>query len=158
MMFIVPWVSSQTAPAHEDDNLYAIALRASIVQMEREWGHIGYSGLEDQTPPDYRHMMVRKDAVLTDTLSNRFGEHSVEYLDDDALIQRYKKLRKSFAVLRIEPIRNAGNDLRIQVTVYWVSYKNNRLRLALSAWSDVHFHYDCSANEFNISSVKLGGI
>ena len=37
-----------------------------------------------------------------------FENHSVKYLDDQELINRYSKLNKSFEILKISPIHNKG--------------------------------------------------
>jgi hypothetical protein len=149
---------SQTASPPAKDNLYSLALQASILQMEREWGHLGHSTLEEGIPTDYRHMLVRKDPIITDELPTAFENHSIEYLDDQELIDRYRKLNNSFSVLKIAPIRNQGAVLKIVVSTYWFSYKKNQLQFAYSDWSDVEFRYDCEQRAFVITSVKLGGI
>ena len=143
-----------------DDNLYSLALKASILQMEKEWGHLGHGAYEDkiEIPTNYRHMIVRKDPVITDDLPTEFENHTIEFADDQELVDRYHKLNKSFAVLKVFPIRNQGNVLRIGVSVYWFSYKKRRLAFGVSDWSDVEFRYDCGQGTLVMSSVKLGGI
>jgi hypothetical protein len=141
-----------------DQNLYAVALKASILQMEREYGHINDSVSGESVRTDYRHMVVEKDSVITDALPTEFDGHVVEYLDNTGLMARYRKLGKSYPTLRIRPIRNEGTALKIAVVVYWVSYEKHRLLSGLSDWSEVEFRYDCDKQQFVISSVKLGGI
>jgi hypothetical protein len=150
--------TSQTASLPANDDLYSLALQASILQMEREWGHLGRSALEEGIPTDYRHMLVRKDPIITDGLPTVFENHSIEYLDDQELIDHYRKLNNSFLVLKIAPIRNQDNVLKIVVSTYWFTYKKRRLQFAYSDWSDVEFRYDCKQGAFAITSVKLGGI
>jgi hypothetical protein len=148
----------QAAPVPAKDNLYSLALQASILQMEKEWGHLGHSALEEGIPTDYRRMIVQKDQIITDGLPTAFQNHSVEFLDDQELIGRYRKLNNSFEILKISPIRNEGAVLKIVVSTYWFSYKKHRLEFAYSDWSDVHFRYDCEQGAFVIASVELGGI
>ncbi|MGA7560699.1 MAG: hypothetical protein WBW12_17405 [Terriglobales bacterium] len=153
--------SAQANPSGtNDNNLYSLALKASILQMEKEWGHLGHSAFEDkiEVPTDYRHMLVLKDPIITDDLPTAFENHSMEFVDDQELVDRYRKLRKSFAVLKIGPIRNQGSVLKIVVSTSWFSYKKHRRQFDYSDWSDVEFHYDCGQGAFSISSVKLGGI
>jgi hypothetical protein len=150
--------TSQTASLPTKDDLYYLALQASILQMEREWGHLGHSALEEGIPIDYRRMLVRKDPIITDGLPTAFENHSIEYLDDQELIDRYRKLNNSFLVLKIAPIRNQGTVLKIVVSTYWFSYKKHRLQFGYSDWSDVEFRYDCKQDAFVITSVKLVGI
>jgi hypothetical protein len=149
---------SQTAAPPAKDDMYSLALQASILQMEREWGHLGHSALEEGVPTDYRHMLVWKDPIITDGLPTSFENHSIEYLDDQELIDRYRKLNNSFLVLKIAPIRNQGSVLKIVISTYWFSYQKHRLQFAYSEWSDVEFRYDCKQGAFGITSVKLGGI
>ncbi|HLV88816.1 MAG TPA: hypothetical protein VKV39_17655 [Candidatus Sulfotelmatobacter sp.] len=141
-----------------ENNLYWLALKTSIFQMEKDWGHSDDSLRGKQIRTDYRHMIVEKDPLITDGLPAEFDNHSVEYLDHEGLVARYGKLREEYAVLVIHPIQNEGPTLKVAVVVYWVSYKKRRLMLALSDWSDVEFRYDCDQQQFVMSSVKLGGI
>jgi len=160
-VFITVCASAQSNPSETNaNNLYSLALKASILQMEKEWGHLGHGALEEETriPTDYRHMLVLKDPVITDDLPTMFKDHSIEFVDDQELIDRYRKLNKSFAVLRIDPIRNKDNALEVVISTDWFSYKENRLEFAYSDWSAVEFRYDCKRGAFVTSSVKLGGI
>jgi hypothetical protein len=149
---------SQTVLLPANDNLYSLALQASILEMEKEWGHLGHSALDEGIPTDYRRMIVRKNPIITDGLPTGFENHSIQYLDDQELIVRHHKLNKSFAILSVAPIRNEGTVLKIVVSTEWFSYKRHRLEFAYSDWSDVEFRYDCEKGAFVITSVKLGGI
>jgi hypothetical protein len=152
-----PTAISQTANPAKDD-LYSLALQKSILQMEKEWGHLGHEALEEGVPTDYRHMIVQKDPIITDGLPTEFEKHSIEYLDDQELIDRYHKLNNSFEILKIGPIGNKGTVLKVVVSTYWFSYKKHRLQFAYSDWSTVEFRYDCAKGLFVITAVKLGGI
>jgi hypothetical protein len=152
-------VSAQSEPPKNVENsLYSLALKTSILQMEKDWGHIDDSLRGEQIRTDYRHMIVEKDPLITDGLPAEFDNHSVEYLDHEGLVARYGKLGKEYAVLVIRPIQNEGPTLKVAVVVHWVSYKKHRLMLGLSDWSNVEFRYDCDQQQFVVSSVKLGGI
>jgi hypothetical protein len=157
--FITISVSAQSRLSQRSENdLYSIALKTSILQMEKEWGQIDDTVLGTRIRTDYRHVIVEKAPLITDGLPTEFGNHAVEYLDNQGLVERYRTLGKSYATLVIQPIQNEGATLKIAVVVYWVSDKKHRLQLALSDWSDVEFHYDCDTQQFVVSSVKLGGI
>jgi hypothetical protein len=114
--------------------------------MSKSWGD------------DYRHMIVEKDRAITDDLPSQLGEHRVEYLDLQGLIDRHKKLRKEFPILVASPMKNEGERLEITFTVRHISYKKGRLNYALSDWVNVYFRYDCEKREYVIDEVKLGGI
>lgn len=144
-------------PARQD-NVYSMALLASLTEMEKSWGHIDDSEGGSGIRTDYRRMLVEKDAEITESLPSQFGDYRVEYLDKQTQIDRYKKLRKQFSILKIHPLRNEGSRLKIIVSVSYLTYKKNRLVLAVSDWSSVEFRYDCEKQNFVISEVKLGGI
>jgi len=145
-------------PKNFENNLYALALKTSILQMEKDWGHIDDSGRSEEIRTDYRHMIVEKDSLITDGLPAEFENHAVEYLDHEGLAARCRKLGKSYATLAIRPIQNEGPTLKVAVVVYWVKLQKHRLELGLSDWSNVEFRYDCDQQQFVVSSVKLGGI
>jgi hypothetical protein len=144
-------------PAKED-NLYSMALFASIAEMEKSWGRIDDSDGRSGIRTDYRHMLVEKDPEITDRLPSQLGGFRVEYLDRQAQIERYKQLRKEFSILRIHPIQSEGSRLKIQVSVSYLKYEKGRLDLGLSDWSDVDFRYDCERQSYVVSALKLGGI
>lgn len=160
LVVFVHTANSQSVSAPPKDNLYAVALEKSVLQMDGEWGHLGHTAIDDklQVPIDYRHMLVQKDPIITDDLPTEFENHSIEFVDDQELVNRYRKLNKPFAVLRISPIRNQGNVLNVVVTTYFFSYKAHRVQFGLSDWSTVEFRYDCKESAFVVGSVKLGGI
>ena len=107
-------VSAQSEPSkNAENNLYSLALKTSILQMEKDWGHIDDSVGGENIRTDYRHMIVQKDSQITNGLPAEFENHFVEYLDRQALIERYKKWGKSYAALVIEPMQNEGRILKI---------------------------------------------
>jgi hypothetical protein len=144
--------SPQTAqPSPTKDNLYAIALFASLAEMQKDYGHM-------RDAIDYRHAFVEKNPELIDGLSTEQGDYRVEYLDREGQIGKYKELQKEFPIFEIQPAKIAGAKLTITVSVSYVSVKKGRLMLAVSDWSDVEFRYDCEQQKYVVSSVKLGGI
>jgi hypothetical protein len=144
-------------PAMED-NLYSLALAASITEMEKSWGQVDDGDNGSRVRTDYGHLIAWQKSEITSDLPIQFGTHHIEFLDDRALIDRYKKLGKEFAILEIHPMRNEGSKLRIHVSVSWFSYHRGRLNFASSDWSDVEFQYDCDKKKFKLTSVEVGGI
>ena len=141
-----------------ENNLYYRALYATLDKMNLSSGAIKYANGEPG-PIDYHNMVVQKNRDITEGLPTQLGAYNVEYLDSQGLIERYKKLRKDFAILVVYPMdNNDGTRLRIAFNVYWISYKKNRLNFGLSDWSNVYFRYDCEKRDFVIDEVKLGGI
>jgi len=134
-----------------EKSLYANALFASVTEMQKQYGY-------QRDAPDYHHMFVSADPLITSGLPTEHGDYYVEYLDQEGRIQRYRKLKKDFPILEIHPIKNKGAQLTITVSLSYFSYKRRQSMFAVSDWSDVEFRFDCDKQEFVISSVKLGGI
>jgi len=135
-----------------------MALIASMTEMEKSSGHIDDSDGGRGIRTDYHHMVVEMDPEITNNLPSEFGDYRVEYLDRQARIDRYKKLRKQFSILRIHPMKNEGSRLKISITVSYFRYEKGRSIFALSDWSNVEFRYDCAKQDYVIAEVKLGGI
>lgn len=146
----------ESASPPKEENLYFKALSASIIEMERSWGHQDNSDLGVRT--DYHHMLVEREFTITKDLPEQFGDHRVEYLETQDVVAKCKQLRKPFAILKIFPMKNEGPQLKIAINVYWASYKEGHLKLALSDWSEVELNYACEKQNFIVSKVKLGGI
>ncbi len=142
----------------KNDNLYSAALFASLSEMEKSWGHIDDSDGGSRVRTDYRHVFVEQEHEITDRLPTEMGDYRVEYLDRREQMDRSRKLRKEFAILRIHPMQSDGSLLKIQVSVSYLTYKKHKLWLAISDWGDVKFRYDCKSQKFVVSSVTLGGI
>lgn len=140
------------------DDLYSMALVASITEMQKSWGYIDDGENGSRLRTDYNHLIVRQYPEITQQLPREFGAHHIEYLDDHALIDRYKTLGKEFSVLEVHAIHNEGPRLKINISVSWIGYKHGRLSLGISDWSEVEFVYDREKNIYIISDVKLGGI
>src|SRR5581483_6666892 len=104
-LVLFSFVNSFGQSATKVPNLYARAITASILQMEREWGSIDDSDQGERTRTDYRHMLVLKNPGLTDDAVRSFDGHQVEYLDERAVRERWKELKKPFSVLRVFPAK-----------------------------------------------------
>jgi hypothetical protein len=133
-----------------ENNLYYRALFASLEKMDKEWGNIVHT--------DYRNMIVETNREITEGLPSQLGRYRVEYLDSQGLIDRYKKLRKPFAILVSHPMKNNEGRLEISYTVHRFSYGNGQSLYELSDWINVYFRFDCEKRDYVIDEVKLGGI
>ena len=138
-----------------EESPYFKALFASIAEMDKAYASIDDSMSGSRIRTDYHHMLVEKDPEITEGLPKQFGEYHVEYLDTQQLIARFRKLKKEFPVLKIQPVKNAYN---ISISLYWLSYKKGKLNLGLSDWSEVRLLYDCEKQTFTVSKVRLGGV
>jgi hypothetical protein len=94
-------------------------------------GHIDDSDGGTRIRTDYRE--------ITDGLAEQQEEYRVEYLDNREQTERYNKLRKEFAILRIRPIQSDGSLLSIQVSVSYLTHEKGKFLHAISDWSDVEF-------------------
>lgn len=149
--------NSRPKPVKEE-NPYFKALFASVVAMDKAYAQIDDTRGASRVRTDYHHMLVERDAPITDFLPEQFGEYRVEYLDTRQLTARFRKLRREFSVLKIEPVKIAEPSPTVLVSLYWVSYKKRKLNLGLSDWSEVQLLYDCEKQVYIVSNVKLGGI
>lgn len=154
--YCVPACPQGNTPAKED-NLYSQALFASIAQMDKSWGHIddSYGG---RLRTDYHHVRVRKDPRITDALPSEVNGYQVEYLDFQAIADKYKALKRGFSVLELSPMQNNGAELKINITVSYVEFRKGKMLFAVSDWSNVTFDYDPEVQKFVISKLELGGI
>jgi hypothetical protein len=149
---------AQPAARSENQFLYNEALRASLEDMNRDWGKLNLTERGARAPIDFHNMIVRKDPAITDGLNSRFGEYRVTYLDDASLIGRWKKLRKQFAILAVRPVDRAEGRVKIIIDFVWVSYRRSRLRLALVSWAKVHFRFDAANRKYIVDNVELAGV
>ena len=146
------------AASEKERNLYSEALLASVAEMEKSWGKQDVSFGGSRLRTDYHHMLVEKDPSITNALPTQEGDFQFEYLDLQSQIERYKRLKKEYSILKIHPIQVDGSRLRIHVAQNWIEYKKGRLFEGISDWSEVEFQFDCGKNGFQVTSVKLGGI
>ena len=99
-------VSAQSEPSkNAENNLYSVALKTSILQMEKDWGHIDDSVRGEEIRTDYRHMIVEKDSLITNGLPAQFDNHLVEYLDHEGLVARYRSWAIRTQLLSFDPSR-----------------------------------------------------
>jgi hypothetical protein len=150
----LPQASATDEPG---DNLYSMALFASMAEMEKSWGKID-NGDNTTKRTDYHHMVVVRNDALTDGLPSQFDDYQVEYFTPEQLTNRYKSLHKRFAVLEIHPMHSEGPRLKINVSVSYFTYRESKQMFAFSDWSDVEFRFDCEQQRYVISAVHLGGI
>jgi hypothetical protein len=132
LLLCAPSAFPQEPTSPKEDNLYSVALFASVAEMEKEWGHIDDGDGGSRIRTDYHHMLVRKTPEITEHLPLAAGDYHVDFLDQQALIGRYKSGKKELSVLEIHPMRNDGPRLKIQVSVSWVKYEERGLTLAFS--------------------------
>ena len=156
MLWVVPTFSQETSGSK--DSLYSMALVAGVEQMQKQWGYIDDGDRGSRIRTDYHHLIVRKNAEITDDLPSQSDEFHFEYLDDAALLARYNKLKKGFSILEVHPIHDRGSTLKLHIAQNWVESHHGQLWIGISDWANVEFRYDCQQQTYVISDVKLGGI
>jgi hypothetical protein len=137
--------------------LYYKALVAVLNEMPKPSGNVP-SGFPGGVPTDYYHVIVEANYEFTPKLPAQVGEHTIEYLDYQGLVDRCHRLRKEFSIYVIHAVQNEGTHLKINITVHWMNFKKKRLIYSLEGGTSVTFRYDCEKQAFVIDSVKSRGI
>lgn len=140
----------------KQDNLYAAALFASLRQMDKEWGHSN-AVPDNSVATDYHHMIVKR-SEMTEKVPDRAGDYQVEVLGPRELVERYRNLGKSFAILVFHPMTNQAAALTVNLKLFWFSHKKTTSSYVFVNSSDVEFRYDCGKQDWVVSKVKLGHI
>jgi hypothetical protein len=145
------------SPPVDEKNLYYRALFAYLDRLAKSYNRIDDSEHGSRIRTDYHHMIIEKNPAITDSLPTQLREYRVEYLDAQGLVDRYKKLRKSFSMLVVHPIENEGERLRISFALNWSNYKEGKLVWGCTDWGNVYFRYDCGKRAYVLDSVEGHG-
>ena len=142
---------SQPAPSVEN-NLYVKALFACLDANAK-----AYSS-QTNSRHDYYNVIVQQDEIITKNFPTQLGAYRIEYLEAQALVNRYKAKKSEFPIIIIRPIENDGAKLVIKFTDYFFSYGKKSLNYGLEGGCNVILSYDCSKQEYVIEKVDLWGI
>jgi hypothetical protein len=151
-LFTLKAYSQSKETSEIEGNLYAKTLSACLVKEANEYGNLGTNRV------DYENRIVERNIHLTDKLPMRFGKTKVEYLDVDALRERYEKTRKEIQVLSLRPMKNEGATLIISIGNYWFSYKKKSYNYGLEGGCTVNFNFDSQSQSFILTKIDLWGI
>jgi hypothetical protein len=146
-----PVLAQKPAPSVEN-NLYVKSLFACLDEKAK-----AYSS-QTNSRHDYYNVIVQQDDIITKNFPNQLGAYRIEYLDDQALVNRYKAKKAEFPIIVIRPIENDGTKLVIRFTDYFFSYGKKSLNYGLEGGCNVILSYDCSKQEYVIEQVDLWGI
>jgi hypothetical protein len=149
---------TQNANVTDHQGMYAAALRSGLNEMSRAWGRLDLTDRGNRMPINFHDIVVQKDSSITNGLDAQLDGHRITYMDDRALINRWKHLRKEFPILVMRPIDRTGGDTEISVHLCWVSYGKGKLLIALDSWANVHFRYDSATRKYIVANVELGGV
>ena len=155
---------AQSAPS--DDNLYTRALAASVEKIIKDWGGFRDSDTT-RVPTDWKKIVVQAFPEITVGMPDRVGDTHVEYLDEEGLISRYKRVKKPFEIFQIHPMVADGPRVKVRFSLVWFKYKRRTIpfifdrryfEFAYSDWSIVYFRLEPETRRFIADEVKLGGI
>lgn len=142
---------NQTVPSVEN-NLYVKALFACLDAKAK-----AYSSLTNSRR-DYYNVVVQQDDLITKDFPNQLGAYRIEYLDAQALVERYKARKADFPIIVTRPIKNEGTKLVLSFSDYFFSYGKKSLNYALEGGCKVVLSYDCSKQEYGVEKVDSWGI
>jgi len=144
-------------------NLYERALSACVTEQLKQYGN-----QSSETRLHLMNRIIERDDFLTDKLPTQVGEIKIEYLDRQAIVDRYKKKRDDkkrdeesrveIPVSVISPIWNEGNILKISLRDWWISYKKRVYNQGLEGGCIVDFKFDSQLDDFVITKTDLWGI
>jgi hypothetical protein len=83
----------------------------------------------------------------------KIGSTTIEYLDTKAIMERYRRVGRKFAVLEVEPLRNVREVLIVNCAEYSVNIRRGKLVLGVGGGYMVHWRFDCSTGEY--AKVKV---
>ena len=144
-------------------NLYERALSACVTEQLKQYGN-----QSSEMRLRLINRIIERDDFLTDKLPTQVGEIKIEYLDRQAIVERYKKRRDDktrdkesraeIPVTVISPIWNEGNILKISFRDWWISYNKRVYNQALEGGCIVDFKFDGPLDDFVITKTDLWGI
>jgi hypothetical protein len=144
-------------------NLYERALSACVTEQLTQYGDQG-----SETRLRLMNRIIERNDLLTDKLPTQVGEIKIEYLDRQAIIDRYRKKRDDkkrdkesraeIPVSVISPIWNEGTILKISLRDWYVSYKKRVFNYALEGGCIVDFKFDSQLDDFAITKTDLWGV
>jgi hypothetical protein len=158
LVFGIAVLSYSTRAQTADRSLYNEALRAGLEAMDREWGKLNLTERGTRMPIDFHNPIVRKDAAITAGLSSQFGQYHISYLDDAALVTRWKTFRKRFAILVIRPLDCPDGRLKVTVHLSWVNYRRGQLQFEIDSWANVYLRRDTTNGKYLVDNVELEGV
>ena len=126
------------------ENLYVRSLSACVEASTAE-------------NPGRTEFVVVQNSVFGDldpvqVLPTMLASTAIQYLDNNALIKRYQRLRHQFAVWAIKPVNNDREESIVNCAQYSASVHKRKLVLGVYGGYLVRWHYDTASKEF----VRVG--
>jgi hypothetical protein len=135
-----------------ENNLYVKSLFACLDASAKAYSN------QTNSRHDYFNVIVEQDNLITREFPNQLGAYRIEYLDNQALVDRYKAKKASFPIIVIRPMKNEGAKLVISFADYFFSYGKKSRIYELEGGCAVELRYDCTKQEYLIEKVSLSGI
>ena len=103
--------------------------------------------------PGRNTVIVLQNGVLGDlepvrALPSKIGATNIEYLTASDTKKRYKRLRKPFHVMAIQPAQNLRDTLIVDCALFRVGIRRWKLLLGVSGGYMGHWRYDCQSKQF----------
>ncbi len=155
---IAPLLSLAETPPPKGIEIYTTALIETSKEMERQWGYLKENPLSNETPTDYKHLLVCSDESVPGDYPSRVEGRQFDYLTRGELFSRRKTAKKDLSVLIINLARIEGSRVKVVIEQRSVGVYDGKPALAVSDWGAVFFRFDCERREFIFDEVKLGGI
>lgn len=102
--------------------------------------------------------VVEYDIHINSKFPKVINSSHIDYLYDSQLIEKYRKEKKKFQMIKMFPMVNKGNVIKVSFNYYWISYKKKRLEFALEGGTTVTFRFDCEKKEFVIDKTDSWGV
>jgi hypothetical protein len=144
---------SQTKPLPSaENNLYVKSLFACLDARAKAYSN------QTNSRHDFFNVIVEQDDLITREFPNQLGAYRIEYLDAQALVDRYKAKKASFPIIVTRPMKNEEAKLAIGFAAYFFSYGKKSRIYELEGGCDVELRYDCAKQDYVIEKVSLSGI
>jgi hypothetical protein len=124
----------------DEKSLYELSL-AAYIEAKAQQGGSGNSTIVLSN-------CVLNDSHVIETFPTKIGQSTIEYLNEEAIIERFKKLGKEFTVVAILPMRNRDGLLRVGCAEYRAGVRHRKLVLGVFGGYDIHWRIDCSKNQY----------
>jgi len=134
------------AQTKDDGSLYQKSLRA-YAEAKSEQG-----GIKDNLV--VRANNVIQDVHVAENFPSKIGSLTIEYLTDNLLLERYRRIGKGFPIVEILPMRNSLGLLVVGCAEYRVEVRHGKLVLGVFGGYEIHWQFDCSKHEYVSVNVK----
>jgi hypothetical protein len=143
-------MASGQIQAQESARKVPAGLRSESLYLRSLSASVEAKGLQG---PNNNNFVVLENDVLQGMDSakifpTKIGSATIEYLDTKAIMDRFRRIGRKFAVLEVEPLRNVREVLIVNCAEYSVNIRRGKLVLGVAGGYMVHWRFDCSTREY----------